>query len=557
MNNSSRTPLFLLPAVLLLSSPAPAQQAQPAAPDRLESALQGHIRFLADDLLEGRGLGQRGHEIAARYIAANFAALGLIPAGNANPAAPADAWFQRITFAERSYTSKEETLTYKNAGKTQIWLNGQDALLSPGNTEGAEEITAPLVFAGFGLFDPSLNIDDFAGLDVTGKIVVVLTGAHPGLPSETAAHLSRVSKASRAAELGAVGLVQIRTYTEQARVPFSKMAARARMPARGPLGPDGLPLGDGAGLKIRATLDDTPAAALFVPGALAKLLDEARTRPLKGFALPGTLTIKRAQSITRITSPNVLALLPGTGPRANEVVLLSGHSDHLGLKANTPEGEDNIYNGAMDNAAGIATLIETARALAAGPRPKRSILFLATTAEESGLLGADYWSRFPTIPLARVIAALNIDMPILTCDFGDVVAFGAEHSTLITSVTAAARAENLRVSPDPLPQEAIFTRSDHYPLVRAGIPAVFLMTGERDTKGGQSCGAPQTTFRLTHYHEVTDDLTLPFNWQAAAKFTRLNIGIARRLTTGPRPLWFQNDYFGNAFAPEAPKAKKR
>jgi hypothetical protein len=542
MNNASHK--ALLAAIGLLAAPVAAQS-------NLPQALEAHVRFLADDRLQGRGLGQPGHEIAALYIASQFASIGLQPAGT-------DSWFQRITFAERAFTSTTETISFTHAGQTQIWENGKNLVLAPGNTQGTDELTAPLVFAGFGLYDESLGLDDFAGLDVAGKIVIVLTGAHPRLPSETAAHLARVSKASRALELGAIGLIQVRTYAEQARAPFAKSAARARIPARGPLAPDGSPLGDGAGLKVRATLDDGPAAALFAsaPTKLVAVLDEARTKPPKGFALPGQLTIRRSQSITRITSPNVLGLLPGRGPRAQEIILVSGHADHLGLKPDAKPGEDAIYNGAMDNAGGIATLIETARTLAAAPPPKRSILFIATTAEESGLLGADYWSRFPTVPLPRVIGAVNIDMPILTCNFADVVAFGAEHSTLITPVRAAARREGLQVSPDPQPEEAIFTRSDHYPFVRAGIPAVFLKTGDKDTDGGKRCSTTELLFRTTHYHEVSDDLSQPFDWQAAAKFTRLNTDIIRRITSGPRPLWFEGDYFGNAFAPSAPKARR-
>ncbi|WP_439532019.1 M28 family peptidase [Polymorphobacter sp.] len=560
-----RTPA---PAPVASRTPAPALPVAPGSTrgprtDRLPAALEGHVRFLADDLLEGRGIGERGHEIAARYIAAQFAGLGLVPAGNS--AAP-DGWFQRITFAERRFTSAQESIAFApagtpagtGAGKTQTWINGKDIMLSPGNTEGSDEITAPLVFAGFGLYDPALGIDDFAGLDIKGKIVVVITGAHPGLPSETAAHLSRSSKASRALALGAIGLVQVRSYAEQARAPFAKAAPRARLPVRGPLGPNGAPVGDGAALQVRATLDDAAAAALFAAGPqpLVTLLDAARTAPVKGFALPGTFTIRRAQAITRITSPNVLGLLPGRGPRAQEIVLVSAHADHLGRKPDAKPGEDAIYTGAMDNAGGIATLLETARTLAAGPPPPRSILFLATTAEESGLLGADYWSRYPTLPIASVVGVVNIDMPILTCDFADVIAFGAEHSTLIDPVRAAARKEKLTVSPDPQPEEAIFTRSDHYPLVRAGIPAVFLKTGDKDTSGGQRCAETERTFRLNHYHEVSDDLSQPFDWQAAAKFARLNTDIIRRIAAGPIPRWFEGDYFGNAFAPQAPKAKK-
>ncbi|MBB6228293.1 hypothetical protein FHS79_002478 [Polymorphobacter multimanifer] len=535
-------------AASLLFSPGNA-----AEPDRLAQALEGHVRFLADDLLEGRGLGQRGHEIAARYVASQFASLGLQPAGS-------EGWFQRISFAERSFSSDRETMVLTRGGRKTEWLNGKDLVMSPGNVEGAETITAPLVFVGFGLRDTSLGIDDFAGIDVRGKIVVALSGAHPGMNSETAAHLARTSKAVTAVQNGAVGLIQVRTFQEQGRIPFDKVASRGRASSRSMLGPDGAPLGDGAALKVRGTLGEGAAVALFegAPMSFQQALEAAAKGPVKGFDLPGTLTITRAQKIVRITSPNVLGLLPGADPRlAQEIVLVQAHTDHIGIKADAPPGTDNIYNGAMDNAGGTATMIETARIIASGKRPARSILFFGTTAEESGLLGADYWSRNPTLPIGRVVGVVNIDMPILSCDFGDIVAFGAERSTLIAPVTAAARGEGLTVSPDPQPEEAVFTRSDHYPMVRAGIPSVFLKTGHSDSKGGQTCGAAERDFRLNRYHELGDDLNQPFDWTAAAKFARLNTDIVRRVANGKqRPLWYAGDYFGDSFAPTAAKAKR-
>lgn len=536
----------------MLFGAAPLGAAEPV-PDRLGQALEGHIRFLADDLLEGRGLGQRGHEIAARYVAAQFAGLGLQPAGE-------DGWFQRINFAERRFSSERETMVLARGDVRAEWVNGTDVVLSPGNVEGAETMTAPMVFAGFGLRDPSLGIDDFAGLDVKGKIVVVLSGAHPGMNSETAAHLARSSKAVTALVEEAVGLVQVRTFQEQGRLPFEKVASRARGASRIMLGPDGQPIGDGAALRVRGTLGEAAAVALFdgAQQSFGQLLDAAAKGPVKGFDLAGTLTVSRAQAIERISSPNVLGILPGADAKlAAEVVLVQAHSDHIGIKADAKPGEDNIYNGAMDNAGGAATLIETARAISAGKRPARTVLFFATTAEESGLLGADYWSRNPTLPIARVVGVVNIDMPILSCDFADIVAFGAERSTMIAPVTAAAKKEGLAVSPDPQPEEAVFTRSDHYPMVRAGIPTVFLKTGHKDMQGGMRCGEVERDFRLNRYHEVGDDMSQSFDWVAAAKFARLNTDIVRRVANGRvRPMWYVGDYFGDSFAPEAMKARR-
>ncbi len=554
-------------AVLALSaalvSPGGAQPvAAPAGPaqerDRLGQALEGHIRFLADDLLEGRGLGQRGHEIAARYIAAQFAAIGLVPAGDG---AGADAWFQRINFAERAFSSSSETLTFDAGGKSLRWVNGVDAAFGPGAVQGPETVTAPLVFVGFGIRDKALGIDDYAGLDVRGKIVVALSGAHPGMNSEVAAHLARTNKAIAAMEGGAVGLVQVRTLVEQERLPFEKLASRVRIPARGLLTPEGEPIGDGSALKLRGTLSEPAATALFAgaPMDLQQVLAAAAKAPVKGFALAGTLTVQRAQTIKRITSPNVLGLLPGADRSLSaQIVLVQAHSDHLGLKADAAPGSDAIFNGAMDNASGTATLIETARLVASGKRPARSILFLATTGEESGLLGADYWSRRPTLPISRVVGVVNIDMPILSCDFGDIVAFGADRSTLIDPVSAAARSERLKVSPDPQPEEAVFTRSDHYPMVRAGIPSVFLKTGHMDTRGGMLCRDVERDFRLNRYHELGDDMNQAFDWSAAAKFARVNTAITLGIANGrTAPRWFAGDYFGDSFAPAAPKAKAR
>lgn len=540
--------LLSLAALPLVVAAAPA----PSAEDPLAVRFRSHVAFLADDLLQGRALGSPGHEIAARYVAGEFARLGLKPAGT-------DGWFQRIGFAESKFTSASETLAYRSNGKTLTLTNGKELALSPGNAAGAETITAPLVFVGYGLKDARLGIDDFAGLDVKGKIVVALTGAPADMNSEVAAHLARTSKATMALAGGAIGLIQVRTLREAQRLPWEKFVTRARASRRILLGPDGRPLGDGATLQVRASIDDASAAAMFAGSAMsfADVQAAAARGPVKGFDLPGTVTIRRAQAVETVTSPNVLGMLPGTDRRlAGEVVLISAHLDHVGVKANAKPGEDAIYNGAMDNATGTATLLEAARALAAKP-PRRSVLFLATTGEESGLLGADYFGRNPTVPAASIIGAVNIDMPILTCDFGDVVAFGADRSTMSGFVAAAAKAEGLKLSPDPQPEEALFTRSDHYPLVRAGVPAVFLKTGWTDAKGGVACKEAERQFRLNSYHEVSDQLTLPFDWNAAAKWTRLNTGIIRRLADAPQaPRWYKGDYFGESFAPNAAKAGK-
>ncbi len=536
--------VLMMAAALLAAAPPP------PAP-LLADALRAHVTFLADDLMEGRGLGTRGHEIAARYVAAQFAAMGLKPGGT-------DGYLQRITFLETRFTSDKETLTLDRAGTKTVFTNGVEMALSPGSVEGAETITAPIIFAGYGLKDARLGIDDYAGLDVAGKIVVVLSGAPPAVDGEIGAHLSR-SKGGFALAGGAVGLIQVRTIADAARAPWAKSVARARQPRRMAISPDGKLGGDGAGMAVRASVDEAAAATLFAgaPMGFAAVQAAAANGAVRGFALTGAVTIHRANGIARVTSPNVIGLLPGSSPNlTDQIVVISAHLDHLGMRLDLRG--DQIFNGALDNAAGVSTLIETARALAGAKlRPKRTVLFIATTGEESGLLGSDYFARHPTVALERVVADVNIDMPLLTCDFGDVVAYGAERSTVANAVRAAAKDEGLGLSPDPQPIEAIFVRSDQYPFIKAGIPAVFLKTGWRDAHGGMACQAADRDFRLNHYHEPSDDLSLPLDWAVAAKFTRLNIGIIRRLADDPlAPRWYSGDYFGDSFAPGEPRATR-
>ena len=253
-------------------------------------------------------------------------------------------------------------------------------------------------------------------------------------------------------------------------------------------------------------------------------------------------------------SPNVVAVLPGRDPGlAAEHVVLMGHLDHLGVDPDPRPGEDAIFNGAIDNAAGIATLIEAARHFVrSGRRPRRSVMFIAVTGEERGLLGADYFAARPTVPISSIAGVVNLDMPLLLYDFSDVIAFGGEHSTMADAVAEAARSQGVAVTPDPMPEQTLFVRSDHYRFVLRGVPSVFLMTGH--ASGGK---AAWDYFLARVYHKPNDDLRQPIYWRAAARFAELNYRIARTLADRPqRPLWYSGSYFGEAFAPARPKAQR-
>jgi Zn-dependent M28 family amino/carboxypeptidase len=244
-----------------------------------------------------------------------------------------------------------------------------------------------------------------------------------------------------------------------------------------------------------------------------------------------------------MASSNVAGMIEGADPALRgEVIVLTAHLDHIGIRPAV--NGDTIANGALDNASGIATMLEVARGFVEAPvRPRRSMLFLAVTAEEKGLVGADYFAQNPTVPKASLAANVNLDMPILNYDFTNVVAFGAERSTIGPAHGRAAERVGITLQPDPLPQEGLFTRSDHYRFVEQGVPAVFLMTGFAN--GGEQAF---TGFLAGCYHKVCDDLSQPINYGAAARFARVNYEIARELVDADeRPRWNPGDFFGQLF----------
>lgn len=530
-------------AATILAGAAPAQPRAElqASADRVRA----HVEFLADDLLEGRGTGTRGHELAALYVASRFRGLGLRPAGDNG------GWYQRVPFRRAAHEGTPAvTLTLGGRATALRW--GSDVSLRPSLRERQQSLRTELVFAGYGIRDRALGVDDFRGLDVRGKTLVVFAGTPAGLDSEVAAHLAS-QKPEMAAAAGAIGLIEIPLQPngpsrlgQYARGQTVDWVARQ---AAGTAPPE---------LSLRMAVSEQVAARLFTgaPATLAQVRAQAAARGARpaGFALPASLAVQAAARWEDFSSPAVLGMIPGSDPRlASEYVLLTGHLDHNGIKRDAKPGEDAIYNGALDNAAGIATMLEAARQFReSGSRPRRSVLFIAHTAEELGLLGADYWAAHPTVPVSQVVAAVNLDMPVPLYQFSDVVAFGADHSTVARTVAEAGRTMGIGVSPDPMPEQSIFVRSDHYPLARRGIPAILLFTGYGN--GGKPIWEK---FFAERYHSVRDDLSQPILWDAAARYAELNYRIARRLADDPqRPRWYQGSYFGEAFAPGQPKAAR-
>ncbi|MBT2186232.1 M20/M25/M40 family metallo-hydrolase [Sphingobium nicotianae] len=560
--------LCLTPSGLLLAherqeggaAPAAAAPAKPVIPeDQLPldprfspDRVKADIAFLADDLLQGRDTGSVGHEIAARFVAERFASLGLKPMGDNGD------YLQRIGFQRTERLTAPAAVTISGPGGSTSLVAGVDSTILLGADEGKLDLTAPLVFAGYGLEDKALGLNDYAGLDVKGKVVVLLRGFPETLPSEAAAHLLS-ERLKTAQDHGAIGAIQIDTDASAKQRPWARRLMYGFQPNFTWVGPDGKAYDDTPGLHFSVGTNDNGAQAIFAGASrsLAQIRKEAArkgARP-KGFALKTSVQIVATPVRSMTSSPNVVAMIPGSDPAlASEYVILSGHLDHIGVtpvQPGEPAGTDHINNGAMDNAAGVATMLEVARILSQDKvKPRRSVLFVASTGEEKGLLGADYFARHPTVPISKIVGNVDLDMPLLTYSFNDVVAYGAEHSTLGRIVADAVAPMKVTLAPDPTPEEVIFVRSDHYMFVKQGVPAVFLATGYGN--GGEP---KWHEFDEKYYHQPGDDMKLPFFWRAGARFAEANYRITKAMADGATPpLWLKGDFFGNIVAPNAPKA---
>ncbi|HEV2845021.1 MAG TPA: M28 family metallopeptidase, partial [Thermoanaerobaculia bacterium] len=475
-----QTPCLIAIFALFLSPPVLPQEPLPDAEAAMAGirpqAIRAHMRFLADDLLEGRGTGTRGYELAAKYVASAFEGLGLEPAGKG------DSYFQPVPLLRMTMESSKSVLSFTRNGQKTTLEYGKD-YLNDYLFETEQSLTAPLVFAGFGVTAPELQRDAYAGVDARGKIVALLLGSPPTFSADQKAYYSdRRVRAANALAHGAVGLLSIRTPEFDKRLPWRMAVGRAKAP--------NLTWTDEAGtprfrpeLRGRAMLSDEGTAKLFAgaPHSLAEVLEAAAAGRTLSFALPVQASFRTVSRRERTESPNVAAVLRGSDPKLrDEYIVVSAHLDHIGV--GEPVNGDSINNGAYDNASGIAVLLEMANAFTRLPTPpRRSVLFLAVTAEEMGLQGSDYFARNPTVPIDRIVANVNLDMFLMLYPLKDVVAFAAEHTSLGPTLEKAAGRLGVTVSPDPIPDEVFLTRSDQYSFIQRGVPAIILSSGEQTT----------------------------------------------------------------------------
>ena len=480
------------------------------------------------------------------------------------------------------------TLKAAAGGKRVRFTHGEDFLIGrriardvcPQGAQGRVRVrvAAPAVFVGYGVVDPKNRHDDYAKTDVDGKIAVMFGGAPPRFPPDERAYLaSEAVKIRTAAARGAVGVLFLRPPAREKALSWARFAARRSGPAMSWTAPEAADrvaatedaaIGKGeAGVQLAATLSRAGAEKLFagtkMPFAALFATLEAGDAPPAAFSLEKTVSLKARYRVETLKSANVVGLIEGADPALrDEALVVSAHLDHVGVKnprgraalhgaaparraAPSNEDADLIYNGALDNALGVAVMLETARRFTAeGRRPRRTVVFLATTAEEKGMIGADYFARFPPLGGKRIVANLNLDMPLALYPFKDVIAFGAERSSLIGPVREAAARLDVDVSPDPAPEQGLFVRSDHLRFVEQGAPSLFLFLGFQN--GGR---AIFEAFMRDHYHRPSDDLNQPIDYGSAARFATLNYLVVLSVAdAATAPAWKEGDFFG-ALAP--------
>jgi len=522
-----------------------ASAAVPADPNGARR-IEADVRFLADDLLEGRAAGTRGYDLASLYVANRYRAIGLAPAGDNGT------YFQTVPLLEARRLREGAAFTVQR-DDGDLAFAFQDEFLPGMNFHAASHaVTAPLVFVGQAVHAPDLGHDDFKDVDVRGKVAVYFSGAPSTFGNtQRAFHASGREKMAQLAARGAIGAIGIGNPVDEAKYPWANGARKWEMPGMRLVAADGKPLDAWPELKATATLNVDGARRLLAgaPMPVDEIFERRESGKLQSFDLPGRVTLSGTTTLQRVDSRNVVGKLPGSDPAlAAEHIAYSAHLDHIGIGAEV-DG-DGVYNGAFDNALGIAVMLQAATELKVDAvAPRRSLLFVAVTAEERGLLGATHFAQFPTVAKDSLVANINMDMPVFLTEVTDVVPIGIEHSTLEADVQAAAAQLGVGLTADPKPEEVVFVRSDQYAFVREGIPAVYLDAGIKARNPAIDALALYEDFLTGHYHQPSDETDLSINYDSAAMLSRLNAAIGRRVgNADTRPAWKDGDFFGTKFA---------
>jgi Zn-dependent M28 family amino/carboxypeptidase len=525
-----------LPLVLVAALSACATVTPPTPAERAERWWQD-VATLADDGMEGRLTGSPGHGRAADYVVGRMREIGLRPAGT-------EGYLQDVDFEEQYVDAAASSAALVGSDGREASLRvPEDLIVSAGTSPRAERTDAPLVFVGYGLHLPEAGHDDFAGVDLQGKIAVVISGGPTDLPGALKSHARR-DRMRILSERGAAGVLAL-TTPKAVEVPWARQVSSASQPGMYLADPALREVKDGffSGSFNPEETDRIFAGSGRTFAEVAALADASK--PLPKVALKQSLRAKVATRRGRLSSANLVGVLPGSDPKLkDEYVLFSAHLDHLGM-GDWTDG-DAVFNGAMDNAAGVAGLLDIAAGYKARrDRPKRSMLFVFVTAEEKGLLGSRYFSLRPTVPRRGIVADLNFDMYLPIFPLRSVIALGAEESTLGDTARAVGETMGLPLVPDPFPDRNSFVRSDQYSFIREGVPSLAF-------KFGFAKDSPEATMELawrsTRYHSPSDDLNQPVFRDDAVRLHDFVAELGLRVANAPQPPAWKSESFFRRFA---------
>jgi len=537
-----------LVAVVILSITVLAQR-KSTSPSISESTLRAHVRFLSDDMFEGRGTGARGGEMAAKYIASQLEEIGLKGAGDGG------SFFQQVALVGVKADPNTKLIVSGRSDKETFKFADDFVAFTGAQTEHVD-VDADLIFVGYGISAPEQRWNDYKGQpsDYRGKILVMLvndppaTTAEPGLfGGKALTYYGRWTyKYEEAARRGAAGAILLHT-DRSAGYPWSVVRTSngswrfdiARTEN------DPTPY-----LQFRSWITDDAGKRLMK--LAGQDLDALRARAASRDFQPVPLGIKARldlkSEVKRVSAPNVVGILPGSDPKLrDEYVVYSAHWDHLGIGAPNKNG-DTIYNGAVDNATGVAAVLAIAQAFAnlpAAQRPRRSSLFLFPTAEEQGLLGAEWYSKHPVVPLNKTAANVNLDSMNILGPTSDFIPLGAERSSLKAVVEAVAREKGLRVSQDSRPEQGSFFRSDHFPFAKVGVPSISLKEGNEYVGHTKEWGEEQfRAYNTAHYHQPSDEFRDTWDYRGMIQETEIAMAIGRRIAdTDAMPKFNPGDEF--------------
>jgi Zn-dependent M28 family amino/carboxypeptidase len=501
--------------------------------------IRAHMRFLADDLLEGRGTGTRGHRLAALYVATQLEGLGLEPAGDEGT------YFQAMRLARARPRERECSLVLVADGQERALAYGTDFVMVVDPTGPDAVLRAPVAFVGYGVTAPEEGYDDYAAIDVRGRIVAFLGGSPPSFADAPGAFFAdQALKRHTAARHGAAGVVQLSLPGDgsdwDATVADARPGAMALADAGNPAPPPRAP--------DLAHLSRSGAAALFgsESGPLQDAVADVKAGKPHSFATTRELSVRQRTERSELDSANVVGVLRGADTKiGDESVVYTAHLDHLGI--GEPVGGDAIYNGARDNASGVAGLLAVARAFASlASRPRRSILFLATTAEEPGWLGSCHFVNHPTLPLHDIVAGVNLDGLAVFWPLQDVAGWGARHSTLGGAVEEAARRLGLEATLPDRDSKVLVGFSDQAPFAKKGIPVVWLVYGDKSPGGGVDPAALER--KWARAHQPDDDMRQPFDFDSSVKLSQAAFLTGYLVANdGRRPSWRDGDFFAERF----------